>query len=207
MNRKKFILTVVMPVCISIIMGAMIIIFSNSFIIPPKARAVANAQKSGLNAEISELRRQTDNLQNDIKAFDDDISNREELLNEIQSRQSILEDYKSEVEEAKAKLAEIDKQIEEKNNILNTMSDITEETEGEAKELDEGEYKCPSDIDPGRYVIEGSAKIYLYSIANTLSKKEDLSTLDTHSFKLEITSGESLKIEGGKAAIKALETN
>ncbi|MGN0181826.1 MAG: hypothetical protein ACI4DP_05365 [Candidatus Ornithomonoglobus sp.] len=207
MNRKKFILTIVMPVVISMLIGAIIIIFSNSFIIPPKARAVAGAEKSRLNTEMAALQKQKEAMENDIATYNNDIANKENLLAEIQERQSTLEDYKSELEETKAKIAEIDKQIEEKNNILNTLSDIKEETEGEAKVLEKGEYKCPADIAAGRYIIEGDAKIYLYSIANTLSKKEDLSTLDTHSFKFEITSGESLKIEGGEVTLKSIETN
>ncbi|MGM9937474.1 MAG: hypothetical protein ACI38A_09025, partial [Candidatus Ornithomonoglobus sp.] len=185
MNRKKFILTIVMPIVISMLIGAIIIVFSNNFIIPPKARAVASAEKSRLNTEIAALQKQMEAIENDIATYNNDITNRESLLAEMQERQSSLEDYESELEEIEAKIADIDKQIEEKNNILNTLSDIKEETEGEAKELEEGEYKCPADIAAGRYIIEGDAKIYLYSIANTLSKKEDLTTLATHSFKFE----------------------
>lgn len=207
MNRKKFILTIVVPVVISMITGAVIIIFSNSFIIPSKARTAAEAKKSALNAAMTELQSRKEELEKQIEDYDDDISNRESLLTEIQKRQDTLEDYESELEETQAKIDEIDSQIEEKNKILSTLSDIKEETEGEAKVLKEGEYKCPADIAAGRYTIEGDAKIYLYSIANTLSKKEDLATLDTHSFKLEISSGESLKIEGGKVTLKPIETN
>ncbi|MGN0163848.1 MAG: coiled-coil domain-containing protein [Candidatus Ornithomonoglobus sp.] len=206
MNRKKFILTIVVPVAVSIIIGIIIIIFSNSFIIPSKVRVAADSEKSRLGAETAELQKQKEELEKQIEAYDNEISKCESLLTEIQKRQDTLEDYESELEETKEKIAGLDKQIEEKNNILNALSDVKEETEGESKELDEGEYKCPADIAAGRYTIEGDAKIYLYSLANTLSKKEDLSTLDTHSFKLEITSGESLKVEGGKVTLKSIET-
>ncbi|MGN1115926.1 MAG: hypothetical protein ACI4TH_05115 [Candidatus Ornithomonoglobus sp.] len=206
MSRRKFILTVAVPVILSMIIGAVIIIFSNKFIMPSKARAAAAAEKSNLVTEAAELQKQKEALEKQIADYDTKLSDQEGLITEMKKRQETLADYESELEETDAKIAEIDKLIEEKNNILNSLSDIAKETEGKATELKEGEYKCPSDIDAGRYLIEGDAKIYLYSIANTLSKKEDLSTLDTHSFKLEITSGETLKVEGGKAALKPIET-
>ena len=104
--------------------------------------------------------------------------------------------YGTSESELRKKIAEAEKKISEKTEYLSSITDIPVEVQGEKKTLKSGEYKSPSQIKAGRYTAEGNGTIYLYTISNSLRLKENLSLINSHSYTFEITSGETLKIDG-----------
>lgn len=190
-----------LPVFISMIIGLIIILSGNSFIVPSRAHKLVESEKALIQKEISELKTEQSSLENESKNYDDTLKENKDLLEEINSFKSDLSEYEADIEEAKAKITELDAEITSKKAHLDSIDEIEPEKQGKSIQLSPGEYKCPNDIKAGRYSFEGTGKIYLYSIANTLSKEINLSTTDTHSFKLIITSGESIKIEGSKVKL------
>lgn len=195
MTKKKFLLTVVLPVCLSIIAGLLIIILNYNNVLGTRARAVVSNEKAQLNEEISQLSAEKDSLTAQISSYDETLSANASEVQEIDTLSNELQTYTTDIENMKSRITEIDSQISEKSIYLSGLDTLPKESEGEKITLSKGEYKCPADIKAGRYRAEGSGIIYIYSIANSLTAKEDLSTIDTHSYTFDIKSGESIKID------------
>lgn len=205
MRTKQFIFTVALPIFISMLIGAAIIIFCNNFIIPSRARALIISEQAEMNKTIDTLNAEKKTLSEQSENYDKIINENKTLVRDVQTLKTTLDNYTSDVENAAARNKELDSQLESKKTYLNSLSEVKEEEKTYSADFPAGEYKCPGAIPPGRYEIEGEAKIYLYAISNALTTKCDLSTTDTHTFKLNITSGESLKIEGGTVKVTSLD--
>lgn len=196
MSKKRFILTVVLPVCISLLIGILIIVLNNNFILNSRAIAIVASEKSNFNSQISELKKERDKLEGEIADYDKTLADNSLLTEEVEALKSELEHYVSDVDAAKARSEKLKVQITEKKTYLDSLSKIESETEGDSLKLSDGEYKCPSELPSGRYKAEGTGKLYRYSISNSLTLKEDLSTIDTHSYTFDLEAGETIKIEG-----------
>lgn len=207
MNKKKFMLSAVLPIALSLILGASLLIYSGTHVMPSQIRAAASAKKSALSARAERLKADNRELADEIEGLEKELGQYREALDNINSQNERLNDYNAQIDEQSAAIDAVNAEIKERSELLASIAELPAETEGSEKKLGEGEYKCPSDIAAGRYEIKGDATVYLYSLANTLSKKENLATLDTHSFRLEIASGEQLKVEGGSVTLTEIKTN
>lgn len=202
MQNKKFLLTTVLPVALSIVVGILIIAINNNFILKSKARTIVMSEKKEFTANINSLKSEEKELTKASAAYDEILAQNTFLIEEVETLKSTHDGYVADIESAKSTIAELDTIIADKQAYYDSLSGIEQETEGDSISLRTGDYKCPSSIKPGRYTAEGTGKIYFYTIANTLKDKIDLSVTDTHSYTFDITSGESIKIDGSLTLTK-----
>ena len=197
MTRKKFILTIALPVALSIAAAGCILYFHNSIGIKSNAYSLVASEKSDMSSSISELKNEKTELTDEQSGYDKTIQENYTLINEVDSLYSQLEGYETDIQNAQALSTELDSQLESKKAYLDGLEQIPEESEGKTITLKEGEHKCPSDIKAARYKAEGTGKLYIYNIAGSLKTSvKDLSTMDSHSYTFEISSGEKIKTEG-----------
>lgn len=196
LKDKKFILTAVLPVIVSIILGVVIISVNSTMIINLRANAAVNNEKEQMQKDISEFEDQKISLQYTAADLDKKIEDNRVLLEEIQTLKTELDDYTTDITEAKTTIGELDVSINEKTKYnenldkLNNQSMTTERTYTNVK------LNVPTDISSGRYTATGKGKLYIYTIANTLQEKQDLSLLDSNSYTFSVSSGQYIKIEG-----------
>lgn len=206
MKNKKFLLTTVLPITLSLIAGILILTVNTEFTINMKARSIVSAEKKKFADDIDTLKSKKDDLTKQAAGYDETLLHNEQLYNEIEALGTTLNDYVTDIASAKDTIAELDIIIADKEAYCSSMTELQQETEGEIISLKSGDYKCPSQLKAGRYTAEGKGKIYLYSIANTLKEEAiDLATIDTHSYTFNISSGESIKIDGN-VTLKKIET-
>lgn len=197
MTRKKIILTIALPVALSIAAAGCILYFHNSIGISSNAYSLVSNEKNDMSSSITELKKEKEELTDEQSGYDKTIQENYTLINEVDSLYSQLESYETDVENAKALSSELDAQLESKKNYLAGLEQIPEENEGKTMKLKDGEHKCPTDIKAARYKAEGTGKLYIYNIAGSLKTSvKDLSTMDSHSYTFEISSGEKIKTEG-----------
>ncbi len=195
-NGKIFYITMI-PIIVSVVIGVLLLVFHNSIGTSSKAALMVAGEKNDMNSQISELNSQIDDLNVEIAGYNQIINANSTLINEVTSLNSELDSYNADLENARQRNSELNSQLTEKQEYLDNLSSIgTDSAEGEARELKDGEYKCPADLKSGRYRAEGEGTIYVYNIANSLTVRENLSTIDSHSYEFEISSGEKIKIEG-----------
>ena len=196
MKKNKFLLTIALPILLSIISGITIIVLNNSHIMTSRATAMVNKEKSEMTKEISNMISEQKKLTEDISAYNTTLAEKEYATSEIEFLNTELDNYINDINNVNAKISEAEKKISEKTEYLSNITDILAEVQGEKKTLKQGEYKSPSQIKAGRYTAEGNGTIYLYTISNSLRLKENLSLITSHSYTFEINSGETLKIDG-----------
>lgn len=195
-NGKSFYITMI-PIIVSVVIGVLLLVFHNSIGTGSKAALMVAKEKSDMNSQLSELNSQIDDLNLEIAGYNQTINANSTLINEVTSLNNELDSYNADLENAKQKNSELNSQIAEKQEYLDNLSSIGSESgEGDSRELKDGEYKCPADLKSGRYRAEGEGTLYVYNIANDLTVRENLSTIDSHSYEFELSSGEKIKIEG-----------
>lgn len=196
MTKKQLIITVILPVLISIIIGVVIILFHNEIGIASIAHSVVSTEKRNMSDELSHFQKEKAELLNKQSEYDKVINENSTLISEVDTLKKELENYETDISNAKERNSELDTQLQSKRLYLDNLSKIGNQTEGEQKKLKTGEYKCPSEIESARYKAEGTGKIYVYTIANSLKDNVDLSVIDSHSYTFDLSSGEKIKIDG-----------
>lgn len=194
--KKKKLLIVVAPVSASIVIAGIIIGLHNNIMMGTYVNSIVSNEMKVYKENISSLNREKERINGEIAQADEFLKTNEDLVSEVESLNDSLTSYNNDISAAKKKNENLKTQISDKKNYLEKLSELKTETVGDAKKLSEGEYKCPAQLDAGRYKAEGSGKIYLYNIAHTLKENLNLATIDTHSYTFEIASGESLRVEG-----------
>lgn len=197
MQKKQFMLTVALPVLLSILIGIVIILLNRSYILESRAKAQIASERSRYSEEIDKLKKEQASLNSETEKYDKTLEENKQLVAEIDTLTNELNSYTTDVEDAAARQTSLDEQITEKKNYLSGLDSISEETEGTSRTLKEGEYKCPGDLPAGRYKAEGEATIYLYDISpSSLRDKQDLSTVDSHTYTFTLQSGDTFKTDG-----------
>lgn len=206
MTRKKIILTIALPVALSIAAGCTILAFHNSIGIKSNAYSLVAKEKSDMSSAISSLNEEKKQLEEDQSEYDKILNDNYTLINEVDSLYDQVELYNTDIENAKSQNEELNSQLESKQAYLDSLEQIPESSEGNKVKLKEGEHKCPSDIKAGRYKAEGTGKLYLYNIAGSLKTGvKDLSTIDSNTFTFDIASGEKIKVEGDISITEIVE--
>lgn len=194
---RRFYLITMLPILISVVIGVVLLLFHDSIGTGSKAALIVAAERNDMSSQISSMNAEIDSLNSDIEGYNKIIDENSTLINEVNSLNSELESYNTDLENARQHNTELKSQVESKQNYLNELNDMEDTgSEGTARTLQEGEYKCPADIEKGRYRAEGDATIYIYNIANSLTVREDLSTNDSGSYEFDLDSGEKLKVDG-----------
>lgn len=194
MISKKIFLAATIPLVIAVAAGSAIIICHNSFGNETYCLSLVANEKNEMQNSIDELVSKRKQLLSDNDKYDILINENGLKTSEIDSLIEEYDSYTLKLDELKENETSLDDQIITKKSYIEQLDQISVPVTGEKKTFSAGEYKCPSQIPAGRYMIEGSGYFYIYSIANTASLKENLSTIDTHSFVFDIAEGESIKL-------------
>lgn len=196
LKNKKFLLTVILPIVISIIIGTLIISLNNDYILKTRAKAIVSEEMEQMTNELNELQKQKKELNYENADLEKQLEDNYILLEEIKVLTTELDEYVESINAANITISELDKSIAEKTQYNNNLSSLDTQKIGVSKSYSNVRLNVPSDIKSGRYRADGNGKILIYTIAGTLEDKQDLSLLDSHSYTFNISSGQYIKIEG-----------
>ncbi len=196
MRNKKFYLTTVLPILLSVVAAVVIVLLNSSSILHTRAATRVANEKGAMRAGISDMKNEQKELRREEAEYDKVIEDNQKLIGEVESLRQELESYNTDINRGAEKNSGLDASLADKQTYLDSLNDIQPETEGGTRKLKEGTYKSPADLPAGKYRAEGSGKLYLKDISNRQKDKADLATTDTHSYVFEIAEGESIKTEG-----------
>ncbi len=196
MKRLQFYLTIALPIALSFALGILVIILNSNSILHTQAVTRVNAEKSGMQSEISNARAELSSLKKEEAEYDRLIGENSALIDEIKHLTDELEQYKSDIDRVTASNSELTKSLEEKKSYLEGLNSIKSYSDGGKFKLKDKTYKCPADIPAGRYKAEGKGKLHLISISNNAKDSKDLSTTESNTYVFDIASGESVRVEG-----------
>lgn len=195
-RNKKFLLTVVLPILVSIAIGIIIIVLNSTSLLNTRAATTVLNEKNTMNGELDTLQSEKKELERTAADLDKQLSDNALLVEEINALNTRLNEYNTDIENANATIAELDKSIAEKTEYDNNLNSLETDSVGTTKSYKNVKLNIPTDLKGGRYKAEGDGTLFIYSIAGTLDDKQNLSLLDTHSYVFNITSGQSIKVEG-----------
>ncbi len=195
-KNKKFILTAVLPIIISIILGIIIIAVNSNMIINMRAKATISNEKEQMEKDINSFEDQKISLQYTAANLDKKIEDDRILLEEILALEKELENYNNDIADANTTITQLDNSIAEKTKYNENLDKLSNQSVTSEKTYTDVKLNVPNDISSGRYTATGTGKLFIYTIANTLQEKQDLSLLDSHSYTFNISSGQYIKIEG-----------
>ena len=196
MNKLRFYLTIILPICLSVVLGILIVVLNFNSVLQSRTAAKVDKEKSDMQREISLLKERQKELEREEAKYDKIIEENETIISETNALSAELKAYDDDIARASEANDTLDKSLTEKQAYLSGLSDLPTVTDGKKYALKNGNYKCPSDIPSGKYRAEGTGKLYLKDISNRIKDRVDLSTLETGSYVFEISSGESVNTDG-----------
>lgn len=204
-RNKNFLLTVILPIFISIIAGIVIIVLNSKSILLTRATASVEAEKRAMTHEMSELNSEKDELTAISAEYDKTLEENKFLLGEVTRLTEDLANCITEIENAGLIIKELDIAIETKTAFNNSLEGVTASKPGDTLKFTNKKLNIPTDLKAGRYKAEGTGTLMIYTIAGTLQDKKNLSLTDTNTYTFDIASGQSLKIEGTLSITQILE--
>ena len=204
-RNKNFLLTVILPIFISILAGIVIIILNSKSVLLTRATASVEAEKRTMTREMSELKSEKDDLTAISAGYDKTLEENKILVSEVTRLTEDLANCISEIENAGLTIKELDSAIETKTAFNNSLDGIVASKPGDTVKFTNKKLNIPTDLKAGRYKAEGAGTLMIYTIAGTLQDKKDLSLTDTNTYTFDISSGQSLKIEGTLSITQILE--
>lgn len=205
LKSKNFVLTVILPLFLSLIAGTVIVILNNTSILHTRATATVESEKIKMNNEITALKKEKESLTYAAAEYNKQIEDNEAILKEISELTTELDELNSKLETLPEEIEALQTEIESKSDYNEGLSSITPTQPGTAQAYTDKTLNIPSDLKSGRYTAEGTGTLFIYTIAGTLQDKKDLSLLDTHTYTFDITSGQSIKIEGTLSLIEIVQ--
>lgn len=204
-RNKNFLLSVILPIFISILAGIVIIILNSKSVLLTRATASVEAEKRTMTREMSELKSEKDDLTAISAGYDKTLEENKILVSEVTRLTEDLANCISEIENAGLTIKELDSAIETKTAFNNSLDGIVASKPGDTVKFTNKKLNIPTDLKAGRYKAEGAGTLMIYTIAGTLQDKKDLSLTDTNTYTFDISSGQSLKIEGTLSITQILE--
>ena len=204
-RNKNFLLTVILPIFISIIAGIVIIVLNSKSILLTRATASVEAEKRAMTHEMSELNSEKDELTAISAEYDKTLEENKFLLSEVTRLTEDLANCITEIENAGLIIKELDTAIDTKTAFNNSLEGVTASKPGDTLKFTNKKLNIPTDLKAGRYKAEGTGTLMIYTIAGTLQDKKNLSLTDTNTYTFDIASGQSLKIEGTLSITQILE--
>ena len=204
-RNKNFLLSVILPIFISILAGIVIIILNSKSVLLTRATASVEAEKRTMTREMSELKSEKDDLTAISAGYDKTLEENKILVSEVTRLTEDLANCISEIENAGLTIKELDSAIETKTAFNNSLDGIVASKPGDTLKFTNKKLNIPTDLKAGRYKAEGAGTLMIYTIAGTLQDKKDLSLTDTNTYTFDISSGQSLKIEGTLSITQILE--
>lgn len=205
LKNKNFILTVILPIFISIVAGIVIIVLNSRSVLKTQASAVVANEKRAMNSAMSDLKKEKKELEKKAAEYDKTLEDNRLLLDEVNALTAELNDYTTSIENAKETITALDTSISEKSAYNESLASMAGSDTGGTKSYTNVKLNIPSDLKAGRYKAEGKGTLMIYTIAGTLQDKQNLALLDTHTYTFDITSGQSLKIEGTLSVTEIIE--
>lgn len=196
LKNKYFILTAILPIFISIIIGIVIIAINSTVIINMRANAVVSNEIKQMESGIKEFEDKKISLQYTASDLDKKIENNSIILGEIQALKTESENYDTDIANAKKTIEGLDISITEKTKYSSNLDKLNNQTPSINQTYSNVKLNVPGDISAGRYTATGTGKLFIYTIANTIQEKQDLSLLPSNSYSFNISSGQYIKIEG-----------
>lgn len=205
LKNKNFILTVILPIFLSLAAGVVIISLNSSAVLKTEAATTIASEKKQMNEDMSKLKKEKKELSYKAAEYDKTIEENRLLLDELDALNNELNEYIKNIETAKATIAELDTSITEKTQYNESLNSLSGSDEGAVKSYTNVKLDIPSELKAGRYKAEGKGTLMIYTIAGTLQDKQNLSVLDTHSYTFDVVSGQSIKIEGTLSITQIIE--
>ncbi len=205
LRNKNFLLTVILPIIISLLIGILIILLNSQSIINTKATTQVMSEKNEMNSNISSLSAEKKELLYTAADYDKQIEDNRILFEEIQALTTELNTYTESINSAHGTITELDNTITEKKAYNESLNSVSIPTQSVTKSYKNTKLNIPQDLTAGRYKAEGAGTILIYTIAGTLEEKQNLSVLDSHTYTFNIASGQSIKIEGTVSLTKIIE--
>ena len=160
------------------------------------ANAVVSNEIKQLESGIKEFEDKKISLQYTASDLDKKIENNSIILGEIQALKTESENYDTDIANAKKTIEGLDISITEKTKYSSNLDKLNNQTPSINQTYSNVKLNVPGDISAGRYTATGTGKLFIYTIANTIQEKQDLSLLPSNSYSFNISSGQYIKIEG-----------
>ena len=205
LKNKNFLLTFFLPIGISLIIGVVIISLNSQSILNTKATAQIISEKNEMNSGISTLSAEKKDLLYTEANYNRQIEDNRLLFDEIQALTTELNSYVESIDTANQTITQLDKTIAEKKAYNESLNSLSPQTQTGTKTYSNTKLNIPQDLAAGRYKAEGTGTLLIYTIASTLEEKQNLSVLDSHSYTFNLSSGQSIKIEGKLSLTKITE--
>ena len=205
LKNKNFLLTFFLPIGISLIIGVVIISLNSQSILNTKATAQIISEKNEMNSGISTLSAEKKDLLYTEANYNRQIEDNRLLFDEIQALTTELNSYVDSIDTANQTITQLDKTIAEKKAYNESLNSLSPQTQTGTKTYSNTKLNIPQDLAAGRYKAEGTGTLLIYTIASTLEEKQNLSVLDSHSYTFNLSSGQSIKIEGKLSLTKITE--
>ncbi len=205
LKNKSFILTVILPIFISLIIGILIIVLNNSAVLNTRAAATIAREKSSMNQNMSKLKKEKNELSHKEAELDKILEENKILINEITALTDEIDDYTVSIENAKKTITELDSAITDKTAYNESLKGLSQNNPQSKKTYTNKTLTVPLDISEGRYIAEGTGTLMIYTGSKLKDKAQDLSLIDTHSYTFDIQSGQSVKIVGTVSLTKISE--
>ena len=205
LKNKNFVLTVILPIFVSIIIGIIIIVLNSTSILHTRATANVENEKRIMKTEMASMKKEREALLYDAADYDKTLEDNRLLVEEVDALKEDLNDYNESIEAAKEDIEELDIAIEEKTAYIESLSGLTNGELGSSQSFTNVKLNIPTDLKAGRYTAEGTGTLMIYNIAGSLQDNQNLSLLDTHSYTFNISSGQSINIEGTLSLTEIIE--
>lgn len=205
LKNKNFLLTVILPIFISIIIGVIVIVLNSENILHTQSSAVIVSEKKQMSDNMSDLKVKKKELMRKAAEYDKTLEDNQILIDEIKALTDELNDYTENIESAQTTITELDSAIADKTAYNESLTSVSGGEIGKSKSYTNIKLQIPSDLKAGRYTAEGKGTLLIYTIAGSLREKQNLSLLDTHSYTFDIASGEAIKIEGTLSITEIIE--
>lgn len=191
LKNKNFLLTVILPIFVSLIIGVIIIILNSQSILQTRAKSEIASEKKNMSDNIAKMKDEKQSLTYKAAEYDTILEENRLLVDEVTALTDELADYNARIEEAKETVADLDSQISEKTTYKDSLQSLPTAQTGAKKTYTDKTLTVSLDISEGRYTAEGSGTLMIY----TGSKLEDKAQ-NTVSYTFDVKSGQTLKIVG-----------
>ena len=200
LKNKNFILTVILPIFLSLIAGIVIIILNSRSVLHTRATSVVAYEKKEMTQNIDKMKAEKQELTYKAAEYDTILEENRILLDEVSALTDELNSYNTSIEAAKQAITELDAKISEKTAYIDSLKTLPGSQTGTSKSYTDKTLVVPLDISEGRYTAEGSGTLMIYMGAKLIDKAQD-----TVSYTFDVKSGQTIKITGTLTLTKIIE--
>ena len=124
LKNKNFLLTVILPIFVSLIIGVIIIILNSQSILQTRAKSEIASEKKNMSDNIAKMKDEKQSLTYKAAEYDTILEENRLLVDEITALTDELADYNTRIEAAKETVADLDSQISEKTTYKDNLQSL-----------------------------------------------------------------------------------